>query len=225
MTLIDQSVRNCRITVNSAVPQKRPIPPHVFERLQIHFAKQNFFFVVRRFRDYPAKRVTNERPTPKLKPRAWRRVPANVSGLMSHSIHNRNIHAVRYRMRALNGAPCVILRLTKLGFLRRMPPNRRGVKQYMSTLQRRKPRALRIPLIPANQSAYAPGSSIKRAKSEITGSEIKFLVIKWIVRDVHFAVKPAQRAIRIENYCRVVIHARSTLLKQRRNQDNAMLLS
>src|ERR1700756_3948784 len=127
MTLIDQSVRNCRITVNSAVPQKRPIPPHVFERLQIHFAKQNFFFVVRRFRDYPAKRVANERPTPKLKPRAWRRVPTNVSGLMSHSIHNRNIHAVSYRMRALNSPPRIVLGLAEFSFLSRMPPNRRGI--------------------------------------------------------------------------------------------------
>src|SRR5439155_26500915 len=55
-------------------------------------------------------------------------------------------------------------------------------------------------------------------------SEIKFFVIQWIVRDVHLAIKPTQRAIRIENRGSIVIHAGRALLKQRRNQNNVKLL-
>src|SRR5216117_743863 len=213
MTLIQQPARNRGITIDSPVAQEWPVPADIFERFQIYFTKQKFFFFVRRLGDYPAERITNERATPKLKPCARRRVPTNVSGLMSHSIHNRDIHAVSNRMCALNGAPGIILRLAKLRLLRRMPADCCGIKQYVSALQRRKPRAFRIPLIPANQCAYAPGGSIKRAKSQVAWSEIKFFVIQWIVRDVHLAIKPTQRAIRIENCRSVVIHAGSALLK------------
>src|SRR5438034_2297285 len=213
MTLIQQPARNRGITIDSPFAQEWPVPADVFERFQIHFPKQNFFFVVRRLCDYPPERITNERPTPKLKPYARRRVPTNVSGLMSHSIHNRDIHAVSNRMCALNGAPGIILRLAKLRFLRRMPTDRRGIKQHVCSLQCRKPCAFRIPLVPTNQCAYAASSSIKRTKSQIARREIKFLIIKWIVRDVHLAINPTQRAIRIENCRSVVIHAGSALLK------------
>src|SRR5438093_3717148 len=171
MTLIQQPARNRGITVDSPVAQDWPVPADVFQRFQITFPKQNLFFVVRRLCDYPPERITNERPTPKLKPYARRRVPTNVSGLMSHSIHNRDIHAVSNRMCALNGAPGIILRLAKLRFLRRMPADCRGIKQHVRSLQCRKPRAFRIPLIPANQRAYPSGSRIKRAEPTVTRRE------------------------------------------------------
>src|SRR3989475_13035809 len=180
MTLIQQPARNRRITIDSPVAQEWPVPADVFECFQISSTKQNFFFFVRRLGDYPAERITNERATPKLKPCARRRVPTNVSGLMSHSIHNRDIHAVSNRMCALNGAPGIILRLAKLRFLRRMPTDRRGIKQHVCSLQCRKPCAFRIPLVPTNQCAYAPGSRIKGTEPQIAGSEIKFFVIQWI---------------------------------------------
>src|SRR5215467_6820919 len=59
MTLIQQPVRDRCITIDPPVPQEWPIPAHIFERFQIHFSEQNFFVVVRRPGDYPAKRIAN----------------------------------------------------------------------------------------------------------------------------------------------------------------------
>ena len=58
-------------------------------------------------------------------------------------------------MRPLNGPPGIVLRLPKFSLLRRMPADGGGIKQHMRSLQRRQSRALRIPLIPADQCADA----------------------------------------------------------------------
>src|SRR5258707_7584010 len=83
--------------------------------------------------------------------------------------------------------------------------NRRRIKKYVRSLQRRKPRAFRIPLVPANERAYSSIGRIKGLEPEIAGSEIEFFVVKRIVGNVHLAVNSQTAAVRIEHDSRVVI--------------------
>jgi hypothetical protein len=61
-----------------------------------------------------------------------------------------------------------------VGFLLvRMPADRRQVEEDLGAAQRRQPRALRIPLIPADQGADPSRGRVERAKPEIARSEIE----------------------------------------------------
>jgi hypothetical protein len=58
--LVNQPTRNRGIRIDPPVAQKRPIPANVFQRLQINFAHENLFFVMRTLRNYSPERVTQE---------------------------------------------------------------------------------------------------------------------------------------------------------------------
>src|ERR1043165_4658015 len=98
-------------------------------------------------------------------------------------------------MRPLNGAPRVVLSDSKFCLLGWMPTNRRWIKQQLSALQRRKPRSFWIPLVPAHQRANTSNGGVKSLVTKITRSEVILFVVERIVRNVHLAVKPAQRSI------------------------------
>ena len=97
---------------------------------------------------------------------------------------------------------------SEFGFLGRMPADRRGIEQNLRALQRGQPRAFGIPLVPADQRSHTPDAGVESAVAEITGSEVVLFVVERIIRDVHLAVKAAQRPIRIEEDGGVVINAR-----------------
>ena len=103
-----------------------------------------------------------------------------------------------------------------------MPSDRCRIKKYLRALQRRQPRALGIPLVPADQRADFSRAGIECTKAEIAGREIKFFVIERVVRDVHLAIKPAQGTVVIKNSRRVVIKPRRALLKQRCDQHHSV---
>src|ERR1700686_308372 len=104
-----------------------------------------------------------------------------------------------------------------------MPSRRRWIKQNAGSLQRGKPCALRIPLIPTHERSEFSSGGIKCLEAQITGREIKFLVVKRIVGNVHLAVDSAERAIGLEDCSRVVIYAGRTFLEERRDQHNFII--
>ena len=181
--------------------------------MQVHFAEQNFFFVVGSLGDYAAEGVAEERTSPKFQAFAGSGIAANIPGLEAHAVNYPDIYAIGNRVRALNGAPGIVLSLAKVGLLVRMPPDGGWVKKDARPLQRREPRAFRIPLIPAHERAKFSGGGIESLKAKIAGGEIKFFLVERIVGDVHLAVDATERAIRVEDGGSVVIEARGALLE------------
>src|SRR5262249_36624458 len=149
---------------------------------------QNLFFIVRSFGNHAPERVTQERPAPELKACSFGGGATNGAVLLSHAGDHCDVYAVRYRMCALNGPPGIVLRNSELLCLRRMPANCGRIKQHYRALQRRQPRSLRIPLVPADQGSEFSSRSIKSAEAQISRGEIIFLVIQRIVGDVHFSI-------------------------------------
>src|SRR6202034_3773998 len=112
-------------------------------------------------------------------------------------------------------------RHSDLGLLRGMPADSRRIKQHVRPLQRRKARALRIPLVPADQGSEAANAGVGRAESEVARSKVKLFVVERIVGDVHLAIEAAQGAVTVEDGRSVMVDARGSLFEQRRDQDNA----
>src|ERR1700730_1751517 len=140
-----------------------------------------------------------------------RGLAADVAGFKADAIYRSHVDAIRNRVSALNRTPRIVLRQAKLGFFRRMPADRRGIKKHLRPLQRGQAGSLGEPLIPADQRAQAAYAGIERAKPEIAGSEIKLFVIERIVGDMHLAVEAARSAVAVENGCGVVIDAGCSL--------------
>src|SRR5437879_3977835 len=191
--------------------------------MQIDLAEQNFFLVVRSFRKHAPEGVAEKRTSPKLESFAGHRIAADIAGLKADAIHHADINAVRDRVRPLDGAPGVVLRLAEFSLLRGMPSDGRWVKKNACSLQCCEARAFGIPLIPADERADFSGGGVEGLEAEIAGSEIKFFVVERIVGNVHLAVDAAQHAVRIEDRSRVVIEAGRALFKERRDQHDLIL--
>src|ERR1700687_4994998 len=149
--------------------------------MRVAFAEQNFFLVVRSFREHAPEGIAEERASPKFEAFPRHRVAANVASFEAYAIHHANINSVRDRMRPLNGAPGVMLRVTEFGPLRGMPSDGRGVKKNACSLQCREARAFGIPLVPADERGEFSGGGVEGFEAEIAGSEIKFFVVQRIV--------------------------------------------
>ena len=126
-------------------------------------------------------------------------------------------------MRALDGAPGVVLRGAVLHLLQRMPADGRGIEQHFGATQRGQASGFRIPLVPANQRGNAPESRIESAEAQVTGSEVKLFEIERVVGDVHLAVDPDERPIGVDHRRGIVIHASRAPLKQRCDDDDLQL--
>src|SRR5579884_1367019 len=146
---------------------------------------------MRRFSQDSSERIAEKGASPEFEAGAGSGFAANVAVLVTHTIHHRDIDAVRNRVRALNRAPGIVLGVAELGFLCRVPADRSGIKENLRALQGGEARSLRIPLVPANQRTDFSRLRVERAEAEIAGGEVKLFVIKRVVRNVHFAVKPA----------------------------------
>src|SRR4051812_36909571 len=57
---IDESARDGRVGIDSAVAQERPVSSHILDPLQIHFTNEDLLFVNGSFRDHLTERVTQE---------------------------------------------------------------------------------------------------------------------------------------------------------------------
>jgi hypothetical protein len=103
----------------------------------------------------------------------------------------------------------------ELGFLVGVPADGRGIKENISSLQGGQARAFGIPLVPADQRSHAAIFSIEGLEAEIARSEVKLLVIKRIVRNVHLAIEAFGAAVGVKNDCGVVVEAARATLKNR----------
>src|SRR6266478_9878891 len=165
------------VGVDAAIAQEGPIAANLFQMAQVNLAKQDFFFVMRCFCQHSTERIAEERSSPELESLAGSRIAADVAGLKAHSVHDTDIHPIGNRMRALNGAPGIVLCNAKLGLLRGMPPNGSWIEENGRSLQRGESCAFGIPLIPTHQGAEPSRRGIEGFESEIAGSEIKLFVV------------------------------------------------
>src|SRR4029077_19128939 len=95
----------------------------------------------------------------------------------------------------------------------RMPADRGGIKNNVRADEARKARTFGIPLVPAHEHPDAAKSSVEVRKAEIARSEIKFLVIERIVRNVHLAIFSEERSVGVQNHGRIVVDAGGATLK------------
>ena len=134
---------------------------------------------------------------------------------MSDAIDGRDVNAVGDGVGALHQLPGLTLGGPQLCLLPWVPADRRRIEQNRRTLQGRQASSLGIPLIPAHQHANASKARIEGAKTQVARREIILLVVKRIVRDVHFAVKSKQAAVGVKNGCGVVVNPGRPALEQR----------
>src|SRR5258708_3223062 len=71
-----------------------------------------------------------------------------------------------------------------------MPTDRCGIEQNFCALKSGESRALGIPLIPANQNSDLAVLCLPCPEPGVARREIKFLVVKRIVRNVHLPIDP-----------------------------------
>src|ERR1019366_9476545 len=221
--LVDQALGDGSIRIDTPIAQERPIPPNIFERLQVDIADQDLLPVVRAFGEHAPERITKKRSAPELEPLAKRRLAPNVASFEANAIHDRHINAVRDRVSPLDRPPGIVLGHAELRLLCRMPSNCRRIEEYLRSLQCRQPCSLRIPLIPADQRPDSPRTGVERAESQVPGSEVELFVIQRIVRNVHLAVQPAQRAVAVEDRRGIVVDASGPFLKQGCDQNHPIV--
>src|SRR5712692_8180990 len=125
------------VAVAAPVAQEGPVAADILQLMQVNFAKQNFFLVVRSFGEHAAEGVAEKRPSPEFEPFTWHRIAADVTSLEANTIHHADVNSVRNRMRPLDGSPGIELRLAKFSLLRWVPSDGRRVKQNARSLQRR----------------------------------------------------------------------------------------
>src|SRR5579884_171570 len=195
------------VGVDTAIPQKGPVPAYFFQAGDIALGVKNLLPVLRGLGEHHPEGVTNKGSAEKLQ--------ATPGGpLMPDPVDGSDIKAVGDRVRALDGLPGVVLHLAVLPFFRRMPADRGGIKKHLRPPQRHQPRRLGIPLIPADQRPDASKLCVKREVTVIAGGEVVLLVIQRVVGNVGLAVDIYDRAVRVNNSYTVVIHTRRSPLKQ-----------
>src|SRR5690349_9299773 len=137
---IQEPARNRGVALNSAVAQKRPVTPGVFQQLQIAFADQNFFVVVRGFGDDAAEGISKERSTPEFQTLALRAIAAYFAELMTYAVYRGHEDAIRNGVGALDGPPRLVLSFAVLGLFIWMPADSGWIKQNVCPLERGKTR-------------------------------------------------------------------------------------
>src|SRR5215472_17616219 len=129
--LVDESIGNGSVAVDTSVAQERPVATDVFECLDIDVAHEDFFAVVRALRKYAAEGIAKERSTPEFEALPGSRFSANVAGFESDAIDDSDIDSVGDGVGALDRAPGVVLCHTELDFLCRVPADGRGVEKNL----------------------------------------------------------------------------------------------
>src|ERR1043166_2781218 len=116
---------------------------------------------------------------------------------MTDAVRRRDIATVGNGVAALDRFPRRMLRRPAPLLLRWMPADGRRIKNDFRAAQCGQARRFRIPLVPTNADADFPAGGLPGLEPEIARCEIKFLVIKWVVRNVHLAVLTDHFSIRI----------------------------
>src|SRR6185369_6259934 len=113
--VVKETAFDAAVGVNAPVAQERPVAPHIFDALAVHFADENLFLVNGALGDDDAERVGEKRRAPELDARTAGRA------LVADAVDRRDIDAVGDGVRALDGAPRVALLRAELIFLVRVP--------------------------------------------------------------------------------------------------------
>ena len=175
--------------------------------------------IARRLRHHDAEGVGEERRAPELD--AVRACTAALRPLVPDAVHRGDEETVRDRVRTLDRAPGVELLGAVLLPLVRVPADCRGIEKNVGALQRRQSRALRVPLVPADERPDPPHLRVERAKPEVTRREVELLVVGRVVGDVHFSVQADEAAVRVDHRRGVVVQSRRAPLEHGRDYDHA----
>ena len=127
-------------------------------------------------------------------------------------------------MSSLHGGPSLTLTLLFLWSVGALISYSRRINEDFRPCKRHHPRPFRVPLIPAHLHTETSYAGIYRLKSEVTRSEIEFLIVSRVVRNVHLAIFSSDRAILFYHHSSVVIESRSTSFKERSHNDDAQCL-
>ena len=219
---INKALRDGPVSIHAAVAQKGPVATRLLNQRAIDLAQHDIFSIVAGLRDDAAERIGKKAAAPEFEARPRSAIAKNIAMLDTDAIDGGHVDAVGDGVRALDGAPRIILRFAKFVFLRRVPANCSGIKKYLGALQRGEPRAFGIPLVPANQRAQRP-RRIDCLKAKIARREIVFLVIERIVGNMHLAVDAGDLAVGVKSDCGVVVKPGRAALEERCNYGDVRL--
>src|SRR5205807_7708831 len=138
------------VGIDPSVTQERPPPAHLLDAAEIDLRDHDRLAVPRRFRDHRPERIREERRAPELDAVP---IPSVARSFMSYAVDGSYVATVGDGMAALDRAPGVELLGAVRRLLIRMPADGSRIEQHGGALQRREPRALGIPLIPAYQGS------------------------------------------------------------------------
>ena len=82
---------------------------------------------------------------------------------------------------------------------------------------------LRIPLIPADTHADFRIPRPESQKPQIARREVEFLIIQRVIRNMHLAIHPGNRTVRIQHDSRIVIQTRPAFQTAARRSPRGIL--
>ena len=127
-------------------------------------------------------------------------------------------------MSALHRCPCFSLTFLLFLRVRRLVTDCRRINQQFCSTQSHESSTLRVPLVPTHLHTQAPHRCMDRLETQITWSEIEFLVIRRVVRNMHLAIFACNRTILLKHHRRIVIQASGTTLKKRGDKNDGQFL-
>ena len=226
-TLVNHPFCQVSVGVNPPVAQERPVRARVVHLGEVNGRNQNLLLVLRGLGEDFAGGSGHETLAPELDAVTRRRSRLRFTStrrvalarqadnfFMADAIGYRDVAAVGDGMAALDGLPGVVLAFAEFCPFAGMPADGGGVKKNFRALQRGQPRGFGIPLVPANQHADFAVARRPRLEAGVAGCEIKFLVIKRVVGNVHLAVAAEQRAVGVNHGGGVVIDTGGAFFKQ-----------
>src|SRR5262249_53822621 len=178
----------------------------------VDLGDEDLFLVGRGLRDEDSLRIHDEGASPELDAR-----PSARRHFMPDAVDRSNVQTVGDRMSPLHGDPGLLLSWPVFGLLVRMPADGRGIEEDRGSRERRDPRPLRIPLIPADESPDLSLPGLERREAQISRREVELLVVGGVVGDVHLAIEPEDLPVRVDDGCAVVVEAGGPPLEDRSN--------
>jgi len=182
---------------------------------EVEFDDEGFFFFGAGFGEDFAGGAGDEALAPELDA---------VAGefFVADAVRDSDVATVGNGVAALDGLPGRVLFLV-LGFFTGMPADGGWIEKNFCALHSGQSRGFGIPLVPADKHADFAVPGLPGAKAEVAGSEIKFLVIKRVIGDMHFAIEAEEGTVGIDNRCGIMIDTGSAFFKEGSNDDCAVL--
>ena len=90
-----------------------------------------------------------------------------------------------------------------------------GIDEQFGSLKGHKACCLGIPLVPTNHHSKTAHGCVDGVESQVARREVEFLVVGWVVGDVHLAVFAGDASVLFYHHGSVVIQACGTTLEER----------